>query len=89
MYTHDCRGGGFRTPRLFNYVQTYLHNCTPAIIHRQLTAENVLLISVMVAKIADMGNAHIVIVQSGQFSSTTTAGMIVYMPPEAFELPPK
>ena len=41
----------------------YLHNCTSAIIHRDLTARNVLLNSAMVAKIADMGNSRIVNVQ--------------------------
>ena len=70
----------------------YLHNCTPAIIHRDLTARNVLLNCAMVAKIADMGNSRIVNVQPGQLANTMTRGVpgtIVYMPPEAFELPPK
>ena len=70
----------------------YLHNCTPAIIHRDLTARNVLLNCAMVAKIADMGNSRIVNVQPGQLAKTMTSGVpgaIVYMPPEAFELPPK
>ena len=68
----------------------YLHNNTPAIIHRDLTARNVLLNCAMVAKIADMGNSRIV--QPGQLTKTMTRGMpgtIVYMPPEAFELQPK
>ena len=71
----------------------YLHNNTPAIIHRDLTARNVLLNSAMVAKIADMGNSRIVNVQPGQLAKTTMTrgvpGTIVYMPPEAFEVPPK
>ena len=70
----------------------YLHNCTPTIIHRDLTARNVLLNSAMVAKIADMGNSRIVNVQPGQLAKTMTSGVpgtIVYMPPEAFEVPPK
>ena len=70
----------------------YLHNRSPAVIHRDLTARNVLLNSAMVAKIADMGNSRIVNVQPGQLAKTMTRGVpgtIVYMPPEAFELPPK
>ena len=46
----------------------------------------------MVAKIADMGNSRIVDVQPGQLARTMTRGVpgtIVYMPPEAFEVPPK
>ena len=70
----------------------YLHNRSPAVIHRDLTARNVLLNSAMVAKIADMGNSRIVNIQPGQLAKTMTRGVpgtIVYMPPEAFELPPK
>ena len=70
----------------------YLHSHSPAIIHRDLTARNVLLNSAMVAKIADMGNSRIVDVQPGQLARTMTRGVpgtIVYMPPEAFEVPPK
>ena len=70
----------------------YLHGRSPAVIHRDLTARNVLLNSAMVAKIADMGNSRIVDIQPGQLSRTMTTGVpgtIVYMPPEAFEVPPK
>ena len=38
----------------------YLHSQSPSIIHRDLTAKNVLLNSAMVASIADMGIARIV-----------------------------
>ena len=70
----------------------YLHGHTPAIIHRDLTARNVLLNSAMVAKIADMGNSRLVDMQPGQLTQTRTRGVPgtpVYMPPEAFEVPPK
>ena len=70
----------------------YLHGCSPAVIHRDLTARNVLLNSAMVGKIADMGNSRIVDIEPGQLSRTMTTGVpgtIVYMPPEAFEVPPK
>ena len=60
--------------------------------HRDLTARNVLLNSAMVAKIDNMSNSRIVNIQLGQLSRTMTTGVpgtIVYMPPEAFEVPPK
>ena len=61
----------------------YLHNRSPAVIHRDLTARNVLLNSAMVAKIADMGNSRII--QPSQLFKTMTRipGTLVYMPPEA------
>ena len=70
----------------------YLHGCIPAVIHRDLTARNVLLNSAMVAKIADMGNSRLVDLQPGQLAQTMTRGVpgtAAYMPPEAFEVPPK
>ena len=70
----------------------YLHGRTPAVIHRDLTARNVLLNSALVGKIADMGNSRIINIQPGQLYRTMTRGVpgtIVYMPPEAFEIPPK
>ena len=70
----------------------YLHSRSPAVIHRDLTARNVLLNSVMVAKITDMGNARIVDFQPGESAKTMTKGVpgtAVYMPPEAFDDPPK
>ena len=70
----------------------YLHSRSPAVIHRDLTARNVLLNSAMVAKITDMGNARIVDFQPGESAKTMTKGVpgtVVYMPPEAFDNPPK
>ena len=65
----------------------YLHNRNPPIIHRDLSAKNVLLNSAMVAKISDLGNSRIVTVDPLQLAKTLTRvpGTIVYMPPEAFE----
>ena len=63
----------------------YLHKHTPQIIHRDLTAKNVLLTSYFVAKITDFGNSRIVNLQPGQLARTLSRlpGTLVYMPPEA------
>jgi len=65
----------------------YLHSHAPPIIHRDLTAKNVLLNAAMVAKLADLGVARIVDIQPDQLAATMTRapGTAVYMPPEALE----
>ena len=59
----------------------YLHEQTPPIIHRDLTANNVMLTSDMRAKIADLGQARILNLQVTQL--TVAPGTSCYMPPEA------
>ncbi len=63
----------------------YLHGMPSPIIHRDLTARNVLLTSSLTAKITDMGNSRIVNLKSAQFAQTMSKvpGTLVYMPPEA------
>lgn len=61
----------------------YLHQ--GEIIHRDLTAKNVVLTSSLQAKITDLGNSRIVNFQPGQLARTLSRlpGTLVYMAPEA------
>ena len=59
----------------------FLHEQTPPIIHRDLTANNVMLTYDMRAKIADFGQAKITNVQMTPL--TVAPGTSCYMPPEA------
>ena len=63
----------------------YLHSLKPAIIHRDLTASNVLLDSNAVAKIADFGNSRMVDITATPELMTGHPGTLDYMSPEAME----
>lgn len=63
----------------------HLHTRNPLILHRDLTARNVLLTSSMEAKIADLGNACIVPPHKLTKTMTRAPGTMQYMPPEAYQ----
>ena len=60
----------------------YLHKQRPPVIHRDLSAKNVLLNSALGAKIADMGVARILPAKDST-TMTKAPGATVYMPPES------
>ena len=64
----------------------YLHEYEPPVVHRDLTARNILISDRCQAKIADLGMAKIVDIQAQlSRSHTTVPGQQFYMPPEALK----
>ena len=71
---------------------SYLHGRRPAVIHRDLSSNNVLLSGRgnLVAKISDLGTAKMIKADSKQTKSrlTTAPGTLHFMPPEALDKDP-
>jgi serine/threonine protein kinase len=63
----------------------YLHDRTPRVLHRDLTARNVLLDKFFNAKITDFGNSRIIDAAKVGATMTQAPGTSVYMPPEALD----
>ena len=62
----------------------YLHGLSPAIIHRDLSTNNILVTPRLEAKITDLGQAKLLKMES--FSTMSMApGTVIFMPPEALE----
>ena len=69
-----------------SYGLLYFHTHTPPIIHRDLTASNVLLTTDLRAKIADLGVAKLLDPQTQvAIAQTKAPGSLHYMPPEALK----
>ena len=64
------------------YGLLYLHSHDPPIVHRDLTASNILLTAQMTAKIADLGVSKLLDVRQ-HVNLTRVPGNYHYMPPEA------
>jgi serine/threonine protein kinase len=66
----------------------YLHNHKPVVIHRDLTAKNVLLDSKLNAKICDFGNSRVMDLdpETSPETFSSVPGTLDFMPPEAHSM---
>ena len=86
-YLHPLRSRSFNV----SYGLLHLHSQDPPIIHRDLTATNILLTQYMRAKIADLGVSKIIDIHQLHSApeQTMAPGTKAYMPPEALIPHPK
>ena len=92
LSSHLEQNGKLDTPSNYHILSDvvlglqFLHRHTTPIIHRDLSANNVLLSSTMQAKISDLGVAKIIdhnLTQKSKLMKTKAPGTPCYMPPEA------
>lgn len=95
---HLEKHGKLKAPSEYNILSDvalglqFLHNHRESIIHRDLSANNVLLSDTLQAKISDLGMAKIINhnpSQKSQLTLTKAPGTVCYMPPEALSESPK
>lgn len=79
---------GLKNQMLLDVALGLLHLHRQMVIHRDLTASNILLTSGMRAKIGDLGMAKIMEMERQNQVLTTTPGNLVAMPPEACSINP-
>ncbi len=72
-----------------SYGLMYLHNRNPPVIHRDLTAGNILISSEGKAKIADLGASKYLTLSAFQVHTAGQPGALAYMPPEALQPNPQ
>jgi serine/threonine protein kinase len=69
-----------------SYGLVYLHERNPPVVHRDLTARNILITDSYQAKVADLGMAKILDIQAQLATEHTQApGQLFYMPPEVLQ----
>ena len=98
LSAHLENHGKLKTPSVYNILSDvalglqFLHKHIPSIIHRDLSANNILLSDKLQAKISDLGMAKIINhnpSQKSQLTLTKAPGTVCYMPPEALSESPE
>ncbi|KAF8377205.1 hypothetical protein HHK36_030578 [Tetracentron sinense] len=64
---------------------TFLHNCSPHIIHRDMKSSNVLVDNNLEARVSDFGMARLMSAMDTHLSVSTLSGTPGYVPPEYYQ----